>query len=96
VEAAELQALKGVGALAKGQHGHIARRQLLAPGLTRGATEARLEFGEYIAIHVGVYGIAPRRDDPVSRAAAAVLACGEGAALSHASAPASSPIVAGR
>jgi hypothetical protein len=73
-------------ALAQRQHGHIARRQLLGLGLSRGAIEGRLKSGEYIAAHRGVYGIAPRRNDPVSRAAAAVLACGDGAALSHASA----------
>jgi hypothetical protein len=73
-------------ALAQRQHGHIARRQLLALGLSRGAIEARLKSGVYIAVHRGVYGIAPRRNDPVSRAAAAVLVCGDGAALSHASA----------
>ena len=73
-------------ALAKRQHGHLARRQLLGMGLSRGAIEARLESGQYVAVHTGVYGVAPRRDDPVSRAAAAVLACGEGAVLSHASA----------
>jgi hypothetical protein len=54
--------------------------------LSRGAIDGRLESGEYVCVHRGVYGIAPRRDGPVSRAAAAVLACGGGAALSHASA----------
>ncbi|MGZ4192704.1 MAG: hypothetical protein ACXVRW_09650 [Solirubrobacteraceae bacterium] len=73
-------------ALAKRQHGHIARRQLLALGLRRGAIDGRIDSGEYICVHRGVYGIAPRRDDPVSLAAAAVLACGDGAMLSHASA----------
>ena len=73
-------------AVAKRQHGHVARRQLLALGLRWGAIEARIASGEYVRVHRGVYCIAPRRDDPVSRAAAAVLACGEGAVLSHASA----------
>jgi hypothetical protein len=72
--------------LAQRQHGHVARRQLLGLGLSRGAIEGRLKSGVYIAVHRGVYGTAPRRNDPVSRAAAAVLACGDGAALSHASA----------
>jgi Transcriptional regulator, AbiEi antitoxin len=73
-------------ALAKSQHGHVARRQLLALGLSRGTIDGRIEAGEYLRVHHGVYGIAPLRDDPVSRAAAAVLACGEGAVLSHGSA----------
>jgi hypothetical protein len=73
-------------ALAKAQHGHFARSQLLAVGLGRGAIDGRIESGEYVRVHRGVYGIAPRRDDPVSRAAAAVLAGGPGAVLSHGSA----------
>jgi Transcriptional regulator, AbiEi antitoxin len=73
-------------ALAKGQHGHLARRQLLAMGLSRGAIDGRIESGEYVRVHHGVYCIAPRRDDPISRAAAAVLACGPEAVLSHGSA----------
>jgi hypothetical protein len=73
-------------ALAKGQHGHIARRQVMALGLSRGAIDGRIASGEYVRVHHGVYCIAPRRDDPVSRAAAAVLACGDGAVLSHGSA----------
>jgi hypothetical protein len=55
-------------------------------GLTRGAIDGRIASGEYVRVHHGVYGIAPRRDDPVSRATAAVLACGDGAVLSHGSA----------
>ena len=73
-------------ALAKGQHGHLARRQLLTMGLSRGAIDGRIESGEYVRVHHGVYCIAPRRDDPISRAAAAVLACGPEAVLSHGSA----------
>jgi hypothetical protein len=73
-------------ALAGRQHGHVTRTQLLGLGVGRGAITGRLEAGEYAAVHAGVYCIGPRRDDPVSRAAAAVLACGEGTALSHASA----------
>ena len=73
-------------ALAERQHGHITRQQLLGLGLSRGAIDGRLESGEYVRVHRGVYGIAPRRDGPVSRAAAAVLACGDGAVLSHVSA----------
>ncbi|HTU96495.1 MAG TPA: type IV toxin-antitoxin system AbiEi family antitoxin domain-containing protein [Solirubrobacteraceae bacterium] len=73
-------------ALAGRQHGHVTRTQLLALGLHRGAITARLESERYIAVHHGVYCIGPRRHDPISRAAAAVLACGPDALLSHASA----------
>ena len=71
---------------ARRQHGHVARWQLLDLGVNRGLITGRLATGEWFAVHKGVYCIGPRRDDPVSRAAAAVLACGPGAMLSHASA----------
>ncbi|MFZ1995937.1 MAG: hypothetical protein WAU75_17640 [Solirubrobacteraceae bacterium] len=73
-------------ALARRQHGHVARCQLLALGVSQGLIAGRLGAGDWVAIHKGVYCIGPRRDDPISRAAAAVLACGDGAALSHSSA----------
>jgi hypothetical protein len=72
--------------LAGRQHGHVTRWQLLGLGVSRGLITGRLESGAWVAVHQGVYGIGPRRNDPVSRAAAAVLACGPGAVLSHASA----------
>jgi hypothetical protein len=72
--------------LARRQHGHVARWQLLDLGVSHGLIQGRLETGKWVAVHMGVYCIGPRRDDPVSRAAAAVLACGPGAVLSHASA----------
>jgi hypothetical protein len=72
--------------LAGRQHGHVTRKQLLGLGLGRGAISGRLASGQYTAVHAGVYCIGPRRIDPVSRAAAAVLACGHGAVLSHMSA----------
>ncbi|HEX3974793.1 MAG TPA: hypothetical protein VHW96_00940 [Solirubrobacteraceae bacterium] len=72
--------------LARRQHGHVARWQLLELGASDGLIRGRLASGAWVTVHVGVYCIGPRRNDPVSRAAAAVLACGRGAALSHASA----------
>lgn len=72
--------------LAGRQHGHVARSQLLDVGVSQGLIAGRLESGVWVAVHQGVYCIGPRRNDPVSRAAAAVLACGPGAVLSHASA----------
>jgi hypothetical protein len=72
--------------LAGRQHGHVTRQQLLNLGVGRGAITACLESARYAAVHRGVYCIGPRRDDPVSQAAAAVLACGTGALLSHESA----------
>jgi hypothetical protein len=72
--------------LARRQHGHVARWQLLALGVSQGLIAGRLASGAWVAVHAGVYAIGPRRNDPVSRAAAAVLAGGPDAVLSHASA----------
>lgn len=44
--------------------------------------------GELIRVHAGVYAVGYVRVEPVARAMAAVLACGEGAVLSHDSAAA--------
>jgi hypothetical protein len=44
--------------------------------------------GELIAVHTGVYAVGYLRVEPVARAMAAVLACGESAVLSHDSAAA--------
>lgn len=55
-------------------------------GVSQGLIAGRLAAGAWVAVHKGVYCIGARRNDPVSRAAAAVLACGSGAVLSHASA----------
>jgi len=71
---------------ARRQHGHVARWQLLELGVSRGLITGRLAAGAWVAVHTGVYCVGPRRNDPVSRAAAAVLACGRGAVLSHSSA----------
>ena len=72
--------------LARRQHGHVARFQLLELGVRHGLIRGRLASGAWVAVHAGIYCIGPRRNDPFSRAAAAVLACGRGAVLSHASA----------
>jgi hypothetical protein len=72
--------------LARRQHGHVARSQLLDLGVSQGLIAGRLAAGTWVAVHQGVYCIGPRRNDPVSRAGAAVLACGPEAVLSHTSA----------
>jgi very-short-patch-repair endonuclease len=75
-----------ISALARKQYGHLTRVQLLALGLSRGAINGRIQRGRLVAVHAGVYIVGPPRDEPVARAAAAVLACGAGAVLSHSSA----------
>lgn len=47
-----------------------------------------LARGDLVRVHAGVYAVKYRRVEPIARAMAAVLACGEGAVLSHDSAAA--------
>jgi very-short-patch-repair endonuclease len=70
-------------ALAKVQHWVITRWQLLEIGYTPEAIDYRIEVGRLWPIHEGVYGV--WRPDLAREGyfMAAVLACGETAALSH-------------
>jgi hypothetical protein len=68
------------------QHGYITRAQLRAIGLGVGAIKYRVEVGRLIPVYAGVYAVGYVQRTPVARAHAAVLACGEKAALSHGSA----------
>src|SRR5215218_2153260 len=73
-------------AIAAQQHGVIALAQLLALGLSGRAVQARALCGRLHRIHQGVYAVG-RPDLPIKgRWMAAVLACREGAVLSHQSA----------
>jgi len=77
-----------IGTLAGRQHGVLARRQLLAVGLTSDQIDRRLALGRLIVLYRGVYALGHR---PLTREGewmAAVLACGEGAVLSYRSAAA--------
>ncbi len=74
--------------LAEPQHGHLTRRQLLAMGLSGSGVQHLVENGLLIRAHAGVYALGYRQRTPIAIAAAAVLACGEGALLSHDSAAA--------
>ena len=68
------------------QHGRVARRQLLAAGLSEDQVDWRVKRGRLWRVYQGVYAVAGA---PATREAiwmAAVLAGGEGAALSHRSA----------
>jgi very-short-patch-repair endonuclease len=55
-------------------------------GLTKRAITYRIEVGELVPVYAGVYAVGYARLEPIAKAAAAVLACGDGAALSHSSA----------
>jgi very-short-patch-repair endonuclease len=74
---------KRIAALARRQHGVLSRRQLLAAGLSTRTIERRREAGRLFAVHGGVYAVGHDRLTPTGQAMAAVLACGEGAVLSH-------------
>ena len=77
---------RAIAAVAGPQYGYITRAQLLAIGLSRRAIHYRVEVGQLIPVHAGVYGVGHVNVTPVARASAAVLACGKGGVLSHGSA----------
>jgi very-short-patch-repair endonuclease len=70
----------------RSQHGVVARNQLLALGYTRREVEQRLHNGRLHHISHGVYAVGRPELTAHGRWMAAVLACGDGAALSHRSA----------
>ncbi|HXS47254.1 MAG TPA: type IV toxin-antitoxin system AbiEi family antitoxin domain-containing protein [Solirubrobacterales bacterium] len=72
--------------LAARQHGVVARRQLLALGFGEEAIEHRLAKGRLHRISPGVYAVGWPGMTRERRWMAAILACGEGAVLSHRSA----------
>ena len=66
----------------------VARRQLIALGLTRDQIDGRLGAGRLHPLHRGVYAVGHRVVERRGLSLAAVLACGPGAVLSHRSAAA--------
>src|SRR5919197_3806054 len=77
-----------IAAIAVKQHGVVALWQLLSLGLSPRAVRDRVSSGRLHRIYRGVYAVG-RRDLPIKgHWMAAVLACGEGALLSHRSAAA--------
>jgi hypothetical protein len=77
---------RAIAAVAATQLGNITRRQLLQLGLSRQAIEYRLKIGRLHRLYRGVYAVGRPPTDPLQWAAAAVLACGDRAMLSHGSA----------
>ncbi|HWF34446.1 MAG TPA: type IV toxin-antitoxin system AbiEi family antitoxin domain-containing protein [Solirubrobacteraceae bacterium] len=75
-----------VAALARRQHGTVHRQQLLELGGSSGAIAHWVRIGVLHRLHAGVYAVGHRPVSPHAHAMAAVLACGEGAVLSHGSA----------
>jgi len=75
-----------IAAVAVRQYGYVTRQQLLGIGLGPAAIAYRQRVGRLHRVYAGVYALGAVPTVPVARAAAAVLACGAGAALSHVSA----------
>jgi very-short-patch-repair endonuclease len=77
-----------IARIAGRQHGVVTHRQLVDTGLSRAAISKRARSGRLHRIHRGVYAVGHCRLSVEGRWMAAVLACGEGAVLSHGSAAA--------
>lgn len=72
-----------IAALAARQHGCISRWQILELGLSSSSIQRWVETGHLHLLHRGVYAAGHANVSREGRYLAAVLACGEGAALSH-------------
>jgi very-short-patch-repair endonuclease len=72
-----------MAALAERQHGVVARRQLLALGLTPTMVLHRIRSGPLVLLHRGVYAVGHRRLRREGFLMAATMAAGDGAVLSH-------------
>jgi len=72
-----------IAALADHQHGVVARRQLVELGVDRSAIDRRLARRLLVPLHRGVFAVGHRRLAIEGRWLAGVLACGDGAVLSH-------------
>ena len=70
-------------ALAEGQHGVVARRQLGELGIGKSAIDARIRDGRLWRVHQGVYAVGRPTLTLHGRFLAAVLSCGPNAVLSH-------------
>jgi hypothetical protein len=75
-----------IARIAAGHHGHVTREQLRAIGLADVAINYRVRMGRLHRTYRGVYAVGHPPTSPLEKAAAAVLACGSRAALSHGSA----------
>ena len=71
-----------VASIAGRQHGLVTRAQLLEAGVSEAGIKRRLGRGVLLREHRGVYRVGHRAPSVEARYLAAVLAGGEGAALS--------------
>jgi very-short-patch-repair endonuclease len=79
---------RSVWALVRAQHGVVARDQLKELGYGRHAINHRIEKGMLHPVRRGIYAVGRPSLDGHGQWMAAVLACGDGAVLSHSSAAA--------
>lgn len=77
-----------IARIAATQHGVVTARQLVGMGLGRSAISERTRGGRLHRVHRGVYAVGHRALSFYGQWMAGVLACGEGAVLSHGSAAA--------
>jgi hypothetical protein len=75
-----------VARIAARQHGVISVERLHGVGVDKSAISRRVKRGRLHRIHRGVYAVGHRSLSPHGRFMAAVLACGDGAVISHTSA----------
>ena len=75
-----------IAELARRQHGVVGRAQLVALGVSEAAVEGRVKRGRLHRLHQGVYAVGHPNMTRNGHFMAAVLACGDKAALSHFSA----------
>lgn len=73
---------------ARNQHGVVSRDQLLAVGYKRHAIDHRIRAGRLYPLHRGIYAVGRPHVTEHGRWVAGVLACGDGAVISHSSAAA--------
>jgi very-short-patch-repair endonuclease len=79
---------RGIAKTAARQHGVVTVGQLRHAGLDKHAVRKRVKAGRLFALHRGVYAVGYAGKSQETRWMAAVLACGDLAALSHGSAAA--------
>jgi len=85
---------EAIAGLARAQHGVVATRQLRDLDIGEATIARATERGVLLRLHQGVYAVAHTALRPEAHRLAAVLACGPGAVLSHASAAAAWGLVA--
>jgi hypothetical protein len=79
---------RSCSALAARQHGVVSARQLQGLGLSGSGIRSRVTRGRLVRLHRGVYAVGHASLRAEGHWMAAVLACGDGAVLSHRSAAA--------